>query len=78
MVKESVRFRTVPKIHSPIFFSLAFPRPPEVDHHLGSPIVSLAEGVVNFGPLRPLRESMVENANLDLTLDNANNRTRGE
>ncbi|XP_045031217.1 uncharacterized protein LOC116925804 [Daphnia magna] len=54
----------------------AFPRPAEVDHHLGSPIVSLAEGIANFGPPHILRESIIENANLDLTLDNSNNRTR--
>ena len=58
--------------------SLAFPRPAEVDHNLGSPIISLAEGNVNFGPPIPLRESIVGNANLDSTLDNSNNRTRGE
>ncbi|XP_057366445.1 uncharacterized protein LOC130687302 [Daphnia carinata] len=56
----------------------AFPRPAEVDHHLGSPIVSLAEGIANFGPPHPLRESIIENANLELTLDNSNNRTRGD
>jgi hypothetical protein len=58
--------------------SLAFQRPAEVDHNLGSPIISLAEGIVNFGPPIPLRESIVGNANLDSTLDNSNNRTRGE
>ncbi|XP_046644940.1 uncharacterized protein LOC124333641 isoform X2 [Daphnia pulicaria] len=55
----------------------AFQRSTEVDHNLGSPIISLAEGIVNFGPPIPLRESIVGNANLDSTLDNSNNRTRG-
>lgn len=60
------------------FLSLAFQRAVEVDHNLGSPISSLADGTVNFGPPIPLRESIVGNANSDSMLDNSNNLIQGE